>query len=494
MELRVKFSQWTAGIPVVMLNKETANRLGVHVQGKVSIKTLNTHSRELVSIVDIIEGSSVRKDEILVSSEIIESLKLTKNQKIDVNFAPSSESLEYIKKKLNGKRLSQKEIDEIIKEVVENSLSDPEAALFISAMYKHGMTSQEEVWLIKSMLNHGKTMPVKGKYVVDKHSVGGVPGNRTTPIVVSICASAGLTFPKTSSRAITSAAGTADVMEAVCRVEFPKRELLRILKKTNAFLVWGGSLDIVPADSRLINIEKILKIDPESQLLASIMAKKFAMGSKYILIDIPFGKEAKVSRKNAIKLKRKFEYIGKKFRKKVRCVLTDGNQPIGNGIGPMLELMDVVKILDPQQIGPKDLETKSLFIAGEIFEMVGKCKKGKGVEMAKKILYSGEAFEKFKQIIKEQDGSLKRLRFAKFSKNVYAKKNGKITQINNKDLVSIARTLGCPMDKPAGIYLHFHVMDIVKKGEKVVTLYSETRTRMEEAEELYKKVIPINIR
>src|SRR3989338_11440253 len=309
MELRVKFSQWTAGIPVVMLNKETANRLGVHVQGKVSIKTLNNHSRELVSIVDIIEGSSVRKDEILVSSEIIESLKLTKNQKIDVNFAPSSESLEYIKKKLNGKRLSQKEIDEIIKEVVENSLSDPEAALFISAMYKHGMTSQEEVWLIKSMLNHGKTMPVKGKYVVDKHSVGGVPGNRTTPIVVSICASAGLTFPKTSSRAITSAAGTADVMEAICRVNFTSQEIKKIIHKTNACMVWGGALGFAPADDKIIRVESMINIDPEPNLLASILAKKLSVGSKYVLIDIPYGKFAKVNKQEGQNLKEKFEAL-----------------------------------------------------------------------------------------------------------------------------------------------------------------------------------------
>jgi len=353
------------------------------------------------------------------------------------------------------------------------------------------MTMKEIIYLIKAMLKFGNELEINKEFVVDKHSIGGVPGNRTTPIVVSICSAAGLTFPKTSSKAITSAAGTADTIETIARVDFSMSELKKILKKTNAFMVWGGSLGLVPADSKIIEVEKSLTIDPRSQLIASIMSKKFAAGSKYILIDIPYGKNAKVTKKKAERLKRDFAKLGKYFRKKIKCILTDGSQPIGNGIGPALELRDIIKILNPSENGPSDLEKKSLTLSGMILEMTGKAKKGKGIELAKEILYSGKAFEKFKEIINAQKGSLSRLRDAKFKKDILAKRNGKIKEIDGKKIVILARILGCPVDKFSGIYLNVHVGDSFKKGEKLMTFHSETQSRIREAVESYKERSPL---
>ncbi len=435
MKLKVKFSKWSAGFPVVMLNKNTALKLGVHTRGRISIKTLSKYPKEISSIIDTIEGNSVKENEILVSSEIKKRINLKKAQNVDVNLSPESGSLVLIKKKLNRKRLNEKEITEIIQDIVNNSLSEPEIALFVAAMYEHGMSTKETIYMIKAILKFGNMLKIKKEFVVDKHSIGGIPGNRTTPIIVSICSAAGLTFPKTSSRAITSEAGTVDVIETIARVDFSVKELKQILKKTNAFMVWGGSFGMVPADSKIIKIEKTLKIDPKSQLLASILSKKFAVGSKYILIDIPYGRNAKVSKEKAEELKRKFKELGKYFNKKIKVVLTEGNQPIGNGIGPSLELIDIMKILDPNKQGPKDLEKKSLFLAGEIFEMTGKAKNKKGIELAEEILKSGKAFKKFKQIIKAQEGDFKKIKEAEFRKDIFAKKSGKIADINNKKII-----------------------------------------------------------
>lgn len=257
-------------------------------------------------------------------------------------------------------------------------------------------------------------------------------------------------------------------------------------------MVWGGSLGMVPADSRIIQVEKLLKIDPQAQLLASIMSKKLAVGSKYILIDIPYGKGAKVNKSQAIKLKKKFEQIGKYFHKKISVVLTDGKQPIGNGIGPGLELIDILKILKREEDAPKDLEKKSLFLAGQILEMAKKAKKGKGVELANEILQSGKAFEKFEQIIIAQGGKLKKIKLAKFKKNILSKKSGKIREINNKKINSLAKIAGCPIDKFAGVYLYFHVRDKIKKGEKILTIYSESKSRLNEAIRFYNETKPIN--
>jgi thymidine phosphorylase len=357
------------------------------------------------------------------------------------------------------------------------------------------MNMDETISLIKAILNSGQQLKLrlKNKFIVDKHSIGGIPGNRTTPIVVSICAAGGLIMPKSSSRAITTPAGTADVVETVARVEFSIKESEKIVKKTGACLIWGGSLKIVPADEKIIQIEKILNIDPEAQLLASIMSKKLASGAKYILIDIPYGKTAKVKKEKALHLKKKFEFLGRYFNKKMKVVLTKGDEPIGNGIGPAMEMRDIIKILRRDKSRPIDLETKSLFLAGEIFEMTRKAKKGEGVFWAKKILDSRKAFTKFKQIIKAQKGNLNRLKYAKFKKDIRTTKNGKIKEIDNKKITLLARIAGCPMDKSAGLYLYKHVGDKLEKGEKLLTIYAESKTRLREAVSFYLTQKPIRI-
>lgn len=491
MELKIKLLKWIAGLPVAMLKKETADKIGVHANERISIKTKS--GKEFSMILDIMENGLVKNREIAVTSEVKDILNLKLNQKVDVSLAPAKKSLELIKKKLNNKSLNQKEISEIISDIVNNSISEPEIALFISAMHQNGTTMNETIYLIKAILGTGKILNLGKKITVDKHSIGGIAGNRTTPLVVSICAAAGLACPKTSSRAITSAAGTADVIDAIAKVDFNMKEIKKIINKTNGCMVWGGSLGMVPADSKIIHVEKLLKIDPQAQLLASIMSKKLAMGSKYILIDIPYGKSAKVSKKNAKELARKFEKLGRYFKKNLKVVLTDGSQPIGNGIGPILELIDIINILDPKKQGPLDLEKKSLFLAGELLEMTGKAKKGKGTEMAEGILRSGEAFKKFKEIIKAQKGKIKNFELSKIKKDIFSNKKGTINSIDNKLMNSLARTAGCPSDKFAGVHLDCHVGTSVKKGERLLTIYAESRSRLNEATEFYKRAKPITI-
>ncbi len=493
MDLKVKFLKWSAGLPTAMLNKKTADKIGIHSKDRISMRTLSKYPKEMSTLVDTVEGI-VRPGEIAVSSEIRKRMKLKKGQKVDINLSTMPRSTLYIKDKLDGKTLKPEQIKEIVNDVVTNSLSQAELSLFVSSMYVRGMNFKETVALIEAILDSGNMLRLGRKMIVDKHSVGGVPGNRTTPIIVSICAAAGLTMPKTSSRSITSAAGTADVIETVARVEFSIEELKKIVRKTNACLVWGGALGMVPADSKILDTEKILKIDPEAQLLASIMSKKLAVGSDYILIDIPYGKRAKVSKKRAFHLKRKFEKLGQHFKKEIKVVLTKGNQPIGNGIGPTLELIDILKVLNPEEEGPKDLEEKSLFLSGELLEMTDKAKKGKGIEMAKKILESGEALKKFEQIIKAQEGDFSKIKLAQFKKDILSRKSGKIIDIHNKKINSIARFAGCPVDKSAGLYLYHKLGDKVKKGEKLITIHSESKSRLNSAVNFFHKIKPIRIR
>jgi AMP phosphorylase len=492
MNLKIKTSNWSAGLPVAMINRKTAESLGVHAGDRITIKTLSKNPKEIVTILDT-SDNFVKPCCIAISNEIKKRLSLREEQTVDVAFSNPPESVLFIKEKINGEELADEKIKAIIRDVVNNSLTEPEVAVFVSAMYRNGMTFKETVSLINSILASGKTLSFRNKYVVDKHCIGGVAGNRTTPIVVAICAAAGLTFPKTSSRAITSAAGTADCIEVLSSVEFTMDQIKKIVQKVGACLTWGGSLGMVPADSKIIKVEKMLKLDPLAQLLASIMSKKLAAGSKYILIDIPYGKKAKVSKSKALFLKKKFEQLAKHFKVKMKVILTKANEPIGNGVGPALEIMDVMKVLNPAEVGPKDLEKKSIFLASQILEMTGTSKKGKGIKLAEEILASGKAWKKFKEIIHAQKGKTTPLELSKYFKDIHANKSGKIKSIHNKLINELARSAGCPLDKFSGLYLHKHVGDKVKKGELLITLYAESKPRLKEALNFYHKTEPIKI-
>ena len=219
---------------------------------------------------------------------------------------------------------------------------------------------------------------------------------------MAICAAVGLTLPKTSSRAITSASGTADVMETLSDVELSLKKIKKVVQKTGACLAWGGSLGLAPSDDKIIQVERLLNLDIEPQLLASIMSKKVAAGAKYILIDIPYGKGAKVKNiKKAKSLGRKFERMGKEFKLKLKVVYTKGEQPIGNGIGPILEMQDVLSVLQNLKETPQDLREKSLFLSTELIKLCG-IKNAK--KKAEEALTSGKAYEKLKEIINAQNG------------------------------------------------------------------------------------------
>lgn len=489
MDLKLKKFEVFAGRPIAFLNESDARAIDVYVGDRLRV----THSgKSIIVKVDIVSGF-VNKKEISLSAEVLEYLKTVRvGDKVKVSSVPKAESHSYIAKKMNGKELNKKEIHTIIKDIVDNALTEVEIAQFVVAVYRSGMTYRETVFLTEAMCKTGTVLSWHSKNVADKHCIGGIPANRTTPIVVPICASLGVIMPKTSSRAITSAAGTADVVETLCKVDFPASKLKAIVKKTNGCLAWGGSLGLAPADDKLIKVERILNLDPESQLIASILSKKLAVGSKNVLIDIPYGPKAKVSKSEAKDLRDKFLKIGNYFGLNMRIVLTRGNEPIGNGIGPVLEMIDVLKVLERNN-PPKDLEKKSIFLAGQILEMMNKAPKGEGEKMALEALDSGKALKKFNEIISAQGRKRVILRPARFSHDIKSKHKGWIKEIDNKTLASLAYILGCPIDEKAGLYLHKHIGEKVIEGDKILTLYSESNYRLKEAIEVLYKKNPISI-
>jgi AMP phosphorylase len=490
MKLKIKNFNWHAGKPVVFLNDKTAKKMNVFVDDRVAI----TSKTKVYAIVDIFPRL-VKQKEIGISHELARILKLRTGTMVEVSVSEMSDASFLIKKKINGATLSQKELSLVISEIVHNNLTEAEIAFFTASEKLNGMKFEETISLTKAMIKTGAKLKFKGKYVADKHCIGGIAGNRTTPIMVAICAAVGLTLPKTSSRAITSAAGTADVIETISNVELPLKKIINVVEKHKACLAWGGSLGLAPSDDKIIQVERLLSLDIEPQLLASVMAKKISAGAKHVLIDIPYGRGAKIKDlTRARKLGGKFLRIGKRFNLKMKITYTDGTQPIGDGFGPVLEMLDIIKVF--QNNGPQDLREKSIYLAAELIKLCGiKDAKTK----ATKALESGKAYEKFKEIINAQNGKknfdekVKGLKLAKFKKIIPVPRSGKIKRISNKGINSLCRILGTPETISAGVYMHKHLEE-VKKGEPLLTLYTESRIKMKDALRFLKEFKPIEIK
>ncbi len=397
------------------------------------------------------------------------------------------EALNAIRKKLVGKTLNYKEIFSIMDQIAKERLGQVLTTYFAASGYSQGFSNQELYFLTKAMIETGEKLHFKG-IVADKHSIGGVPGNRTTLIIVPIIASAGYLIPKSSSRAITTS-GTADDMEILAPVVLSKEKILKIVKKINACIVWGGNFNIAPADDVIINVEKELMFESFDKIIISIMSKKIAFGSTHVVIDVPYGNTLKVTHlKDAKILKSKFEYIAKKFNIKIRVLIHRTDQPVGRGIGPTLETKDALKVLEQTADRPYDLEVRSITLAGNLLELCLKDSPKKLQEhvrdtygnctgWATKILQEGFALKKMKEIITEQGGNphieSSKLTPGKFIYKVRSEKNCVVKNINCKNLTLLAKALGAPLQKKSGVYLDKKEGEKVKKGESICTLYSE---------------------
>ncbi len=464
----------TGGIMVAVMHEDTAHKFDLHVGDRVRLRSDRT---ELICMLDITKNG-FPKSRIGLFAEAYEALNIEKGDKVEVFPADKPASLLSIRAKLDGKHLSFQELNQIVKDIVGGNLSDVEMTYFVSGCYAHGLDDNETASLTEAIVNNGKQLSFTNKIVADKHCIGGVPGNRVTPLVIPIVVAAGVLMPKTSSRAITSPAGTADAVETVCNVTINAQRLKKIADTVGGFMVWGGGVDLAAADDHMIKIRNPMSLDPEGMLLASIMAKKHSVSANHVIIDIPIGDEVKMKDANkAQHLKDRFIKIGKMLGMKVHVMITDGSQPIGYGVGPFLEMVDVMNVLknDPQQ--PADLREKGVMEAAYLLEMTGKAKKGQGRKMANELLDSGKAWKKFNEIVDAQ-GRKKFPKPATYQVPVVAQKAGVVKVIHNKTIAHIARLSGAPKDIVAGLVIHKKIGDRVKKGDALYTLHANNQDRV----------------
>ncbi len=462
---------------LVILDRKDANALGVNPLDRV---VLSKGRKKITCVVDVDDGTLVDSGEIVISNEVVKVLNVKEGDAVDVSRRGELISKKYIRKKIDGGVLNYKEYYEIVKDIVQRNLNDLELTSFIISMYIRGMAIQESANLSMAMVNVGDKLSF-GKRVVDKHSIGGIPGDKTTILVVPIMTSLGYTMPKTSSRAITDPAGTADREEVMFNVDLKLNKIKKIVKKTGGCMTWGGSLTLSPADDLIINIERPLRID--SVLLPSILSKKKAVGSKYVVIDIPTGPEAKVkSIREAAELYSKFKRIGWKMGMDIVGASTFAYQPLGHAIGPALEAREALEnLMNPST---PDLVAKATGLSAMLISHIEHIPFKKARERAMDALISGRAYKKFVEIARAQGAKVldpKKIAVGAHKKDIAVRASGYVNYISNRTIVTVAKIAGAPFDKGAGVYIHKKLGDRVSRGDTLMTVYSNSASRLDEA-------------
>jgi len=481
----------TGGVHKILLNPTEVARLAMFAGERV---LLRYKQNETVAIAEATHDL-VQPGEVGILKEVQRELGVTSGRLVEVTSGVRPTSIRAIRKKMDGSPLNREEIQAIVRDLVSGRLADIDVAAFLVAEHIVGLSLEETVHLTRAIASEGRRIDF-GDQVFDKHSIGGVPGNKVSLLIVPIVAAAGLIIPKTSSRAITSPSGTADTMEVLAEVEFTSEELKEMVKRVGAAIVWGGSLNLAPADDLFIRIEHPLQIDPRPQMIASIMAKKLSTGVDYLVLDLPTGQGCKVTTmEEARRLSHDFIHVGNELGIHVQCAITYGSQPVGHAIGPALEAREALETL--MGGGPTSLIEKSTGLAGLLLEMGGIAARGHGREQAKDILASGKALEKMKEIIEAQNGNPEikpeEIPIGSYCHNLLAPSDGYVATLNNRALVRIARAAGAPKFHGAGVYLHAKVGSKVRKGDPVLTIYSESEAKLTDALTIAKSLMPFTV-
>jgi len=445
---------------------------GFQALSKIIIRADGHHIYAVLNVVN--DEKFISPSELGLADQAFDQLGLTEGSHVTVEHAGPPPSMDAVRRKIAGERLTYEDFRHISRDIAENRYSRMEIAAYLVASGQTGLDREEILHLTRAMTESGDRLTWQETMVVDKHCIGGLPGNRTTMIVVPIVAAHGMVMPKTSSRAITSPAGTADTMEVLARVELTPEQLYDIVRQERACLAWGGTARLAPVDDILISVERPLGIDSAGQLVASILSKKLAAGSTHLLIDIPVGPTAKVRHmREALQLRKLFEFTGDRLGIHLEVVITDGSQPVGRGIGPVLEARDVMQVLENLEGAPHDLRQKALRLAGRILEFDPDVRGGYGYGIARDILDSGRALAKMHAIIEAQGKQEAVSPLGNLTHDVCAGSTGFITAIDNFHLARVARLAGAPIDKGAGVDIFKKLGDPVSAGEPMYRIYAE---------------------
>lgn len=474
-----------------------ARRLGLHAQHQaIAIMRTDCHvcraeglasrsqvllsagGRQVQAMLFQAEGELIAPGEAALSEAAWTRLRIAEGDAITVSHAPALESLTNVRRRIYGHRLDAAALEAIVGDAVAGRYTDVHLAAFLTASAALPLDERETTDLTNAMINAGERLTWNAAVILDKHCIGGLPGNRTTPIVVAIVAANGLVMPKTSSRAITSPAGTADTMETLAPVDLDLATLRRVVEIEGGCVAWGGAVHLSPADDIFVRVERELDVDTEGQLIASVLSKKIAAGSSHVVLDIPVGPTAKVRTAEAARqLSDRLVAVATHFGLRATCIHTDGSQPVGRGIGPALEAHDILAVLQNTPDAPADLRERAAMLAGAALEIGGATATGTGYALALATLADGRAWEKFQRICEAQGGIREPPRAAQ-SRPLIAPRSARVAHINNRKLAQLAKLAGAPQAKVAGVHMEVKLGSRVEKGQPLLHLHAETAAEL----------------
>ena len=471
---RVAIDTWRENVAYLHRDCAVVRAEGFQALSKVEVRANGKRILATLNVVD--DVAIVGCGELGVSEDAFAQLAVPDGHPASVSQAEPPASMPALFRKINGERLGSEDFRAIIGDIAQHRYSKIELTAFVVACNRSELDREEVFFLTEAMVATGRRLDWQQPLVVDKHCIGGIPGNRTSMLVVPIVAAYGLVFPKTSSRAITSPAGTADTMEVLANVELPFEQLTQIVRAHKGCLAWGGTADLSPADDVLISVERPLALDSPGQMVASILSKKIAAGATHLVLDIPIGPTAKVrSMPEAQRLRRLFEYVAQRLHLSLDVVITDGRQPVGRGIGPVLEARDVMQVLENHPDAPNDLRQKSLRLAGRLIECSPDVRGGDGFAIARDILDSGRALAQMQAIIAAQGAygfDHHHPALGPLMLEVTAPRDGVVIGIDNLQIAQIARLAGAPKVQGAGVDLCAKLGDAVRAGQPLFRVHA----------------------
>jgi thymidine phosphorylase len=443
---------------------------GFRSQARIEVRA---DGRRIIATLNVVTSGLLHRNEIGLSDAAWQLLSVPEGTEVTLAHSLPVDSMSDVRAKLYGNRLERPALQRIVRDIADARYSELEISLFIGACAGDRLDLEETIALTQAMVDAGTRIRWQAAQVMDKHCVGGLPGNRTTLVVVPIVAAYGLIMPKTSSRAITSPSGTADTMETLAPVTLDLQQMRRVVEMEGACIAWGGAIQLSPADDILIGVERALDLDSEGQLIASVLSKKAAAGATDVILDIPVGPTAKVRSAEAAQLlAQRLIIAGRAVGLNVRTLLSDGTQPVGRGIGPALEARDVLAVLKCEPDAPADLRERSLRIAGAVIECASGVQAGGGASAAAAILDDGRAWQKFQAICAAQGGMRQPPR-AEHHHTVLASRSGTVVRFDNRRLARVAKLAGAPERAAAGVTRDAYLGTEVACGDPLYTIHAE---------------------
>jgi thymidine phosphorylase len=459
--------------PVIYLHADSqlCRSEGFEARARLDVRRADRH---IVATLNVVRSDLVGLDEVGLSEAAWRGLGGSDGDALEIGHSAPPGSFAAVRAKIFGRPFSTEAASAVVSDIAAGRYSDIELASMITACSGNRLDVAETCAVTAAMIEAGQRLNWNRRVVVDKHCVGGLPGNRTTLLVVPIVAACGLVIPKTSSRAITSPAGTADTMETLAPVALDLPALRRVVELEGGCIAWGGAVSLSPVDDLVIRVERPLGLDSDGLLVASILSKKVAAGSTHVLIDIPVGRTAKVrSPAQASALALRLREVGRHFGLAVSVQMTDGEQPVGRGIGPALEARDVLAVLQGAAAAPDDLRRRSLLLAAGLLELAGTATAGQGMVMAAAALDSGEAWRKFQGICAAQGGMREPPRAA-YTEVLTSRHAGQVVAIDNRALAQVAKLAGAPRAPAAGLVFHAPLGTQVRIGQPLLTLHAQS--------------------